>query len=176
LGESVPDSAVSALRARAQTGGGWEWQPGFGVDTNTTALAIRALLAAGEPVNAPAIRAGIAFLRQAQNADGGFPYTPAEAPEPSSPSDANSTAYVVQALYAAGQDPASRCWASRSQTPLDYLRARQLLDGSFEWQPGLGADSLATQQAIPALLGATYPTVAGRVQACTLVFAPFVSP
>ncbi len=34
LSETVPDSAVESLLAQQQDDGGWEWQPGFGADTN----------------------------------------------------------------------------------------------------------------------------------------------
>ena len=95
---------------------------------------------------------------------GGFAYA---ASTLESGADANSTAYVVQALYAAGEDPAGAAWASEDGTPISYLLSAQLEDGSFAWQPGTGANFLATAQAIPALLGQPYPFVAEPSPTCT---------
>ena len=155
LGDAVPDAAIQSVLDRAQPDGGWEWSAGWGADTNTTALAVQALRAAGLPTDDPAIQAAVAFLRTAQAADGGFVYDPASA---ESGSDVNSTAYAIQALIAAGEDPAGETWRVEGISPLDYLLNAQLADGSFEWQPGTGVNPLSTQQAATALLGATFPT------------------
>lgn len=113
----------------------------------------------------------LAFLDGAQNADGGFPY----APGPEAPSDANSTGYVVQALIAAGEDPLGARWTVSGATPIDYLLTLQLPDGSFEWQPGTGANQLATQQVIPALLGRAHPALSAPLQVCPAVYLPHVA-
>ncbi len=138
-----------------QPDGGWEWSAGWGADTNTTALAVQALRVAGLSTNDPAIQAAVEFLRTAQAADGGFVYDPASA---ESGSDVNSTAYAIQALIAAGEDPAGEAWRVEGISPRDYLLNAQLADGSFEWQPGTGVNPLSTQQAATAPLGATFPT------------------
>lgn len=166
----APESAVSYLAAQMQPDGGWEWSPGWGSDTNTTALAIQALLAAGEPVSASAVISGLAYLDALQNTNGGFPYAAGD----TAVSDANSTAYVMQALLAAGEDLASPRWVSGGKTPLDYLLGMQLADGSFEWQPDMGASLLATQQAIPALLGRAHPLARRELAACPGVYLPLV--
>lgn len=151
LGEEVTPQAVGGLRGQQLSSGGWEWAPGWGADTNATALALQALLAAGEPVTGTAVTQGLAYLKSAQNSDGGFAYAldngaPGE-------SDANSTAYVVQALLAAGEDVRSAEWQVGGQGPLDYLLGLQQVEGGFAWQAGGEPNLLATQQAIPALLG-----------------------
>jgi len=51
----VPVSDVIVLRDYQQANGGWEGAPGWGTDTNTTALAAQALIAAGEPVTSAVI-------------------------------------------------------------------------------------------------------------------------
>jgi hypothetical protein len=154
LGDDVPAAATQLVIDRQQPDGGWEWSEGWGTDTNTTALAVQALIAVGLPVDAPEIRAAVAFLRTAQGEDGGFVYDPAQA---DNGSDANSTAYAVQALWAAAEDVMGSDWSVDGATPIDYLLAAQLEDGSFEWQPGTGANALATQQAGGALLGGAFP-------------------
>ena len=154
-GQTPPPGAAAGLGGQALAGGGWEWASGWGADTNATALALQALLAAGEPVTSTVIVDALAYLKSAQNGDGGFAYA-VNGGTPGT-SDANSTAYVVQALAAAGQDVRSVAWQVGSQGPIDYLLSLQAPDGSFAWQVGQGTNLLATQQVIPALLGRAQP-------------------
>lgn len=163
VNEAIPASAINALKAQQQEDGGWEWQAGFGTDTNTTALAIQALVAAGEPVDSPTIAQALAFLAGAQQENAGFVYDPKT---PEYGTDANSTAYVIQALLAAGEDPAGESWAKNGATPFDFLLSLQLPDGSFEWQPETGANLLATAQAVPALLGSSHPIAVRELEFC----------
>jgi hypothetical protein len=153
--QTVPTSASHHLVAGAMANGGWEWSPGFGSDTNTTALAIQALVAGGECITSPNIANGLAYLKSAQNNDGGFPYDPQSIW--GTDSDTNSTAWVVQALLAVGEDPTSAEWTVNSNNPISYLLSMQLADGSFEWQTGLGSNLLSTQQAVVPLLGRSFP-------------------
>lgn len=94
----------------------------------STALAVQALLAGGEPVTATAIVSNLmAYVRAAQNPDGGLPYTPTSTTGDTS-SNANSTAFAVQAILAAGETHWARpgpsapprqsafSWASNSPT------------------------------------------------------------
>ena len=168
ISERVPSSAVATLRESILADGGWEWFPGWGADTNTTALAIQALVAMGDSITGTHIVSGLAYLASAQNEDGGFPY--AAGAEGSS--DSNSTAYVVQALVAAGQDPNGPTWTISNSSPISYLLAMQLPDGSVEWQPGTGANQLATAQVIPALLGRAYAIAPQEIEACPALWVP----
>ncbi|MCL4863122.1 MAG: hypothetical protein KJZ93_27200, partial [Caldilineaceae bacterium] len=127
--------------------------------------------AAGEPISYATVVDALAYLDSAPNEDGGFPY----APGPDAPSDANSTAYVVQALIAAGEDPLGARWTVSATTPISYLLTLQLPNGSFEWQPGAGANQLATQQVIPALLGRAHPALSAPLQACPALYLPQVA-
>jgi hypothetical protein len=106
-------------------------------------------------LDSPTIKNGLKYLRAAQNDDGGFTY----APDSSfgTDSDSNSSAYAIQAILAVGQDPQSDAWSKGGINAIDYLLGIQLPDGSLEWQPGIGANFLATSQAIPALLGKSFP-------------------
>jgi len=153
----IPPEAVAALRDMQLENGGWEASAGWGHDTNTTALAIQALVAAGESAGSEAIQDALTFLEGQQNDDGGFPYT-----KPSAwgtDSDANSTAYVVQGLVAAGEDPAGPRWTQSGGKPLEALAGFQVGSGAFEWQPGMGESVLATAQAVPAILRTSQPFV-----------------
>lgn len=172
MGETVPAEAVQYLRDLAQPNGGWEWLPGFGVDTNSTALAIQALIAAGEPLTSTLVQNGLDYLKSAQNSDGGFPYDPASIW--GTDSDSNSTAYAVQAIWAAGQDPLTGTWVISSTNPVNFLLGMQLPDGSFEWQAGYGSNGLATMQASAALLGEVLPYRAAVLETCPAVYLPAV--
>lgn len=172
ISQTIPASATQYLLAMSQPDGGWEWQPGFGSDSNTTALAVQALIAAGEPATSTAVVSGVAYLKSAQNADGGIGYIPG------SDSDTNSTAWAVQALSAAGEGPGSGgtlgAFLLSSTRAISYLIGMQLPDGSFEWQPDLGSNMLATQQAIPALLDRPYPIRPADLAFCPAIYLPSV--
>lgn len=171
LGQEVPAGATQYLKGLAQPNGGFEWGPGWGTDTNATALSVQALIATGEPVTAPLITEAMAYLRTAQNEDGGFPYAP-DSPW-GTDSDANSTAYVIETLRVAGEDLNGAAWSRGSNTPISFLLSLQLEDGSFEWQEGQGSNQLASQQAVVALLGRTFPLRTAETVWCPAVHLPF---
>jgi hypothetical protein len=151
MGSEVPARSNEYLKGLTQPDGGWEWNTGFGSDTNSTALAIQVLIQNGEPNTSSVIINGLNYLKSAQNTDGGFTYQPDS--EYGTDSDSNSTAYAVQAIIAAGGDTLEEAWTVEGNSPVDYLRRMQLENGSVEWQPDTGANFVATAQAIPALLG-----------------------
>lgn len=162
ISETVPTEATDALRAAALPEGGWEWQAGFGADTNTTSLAIQALVATGTPITATEIVSGVAWLKTAQQEDGGFSYDAVN----DYGSDANSTAYVLQGLAAAGEDATSDAWRVDGASAIDYLASLQLEDGSVQWQADGGTNALATQQFVPALLARPYPLAIAEKEVC----------
>jgi len=164
MSETVPAAAAEHLKSVQLPGGGWEWGAGWGADTNSTALAIQALVIAGEHATSTAVISGLAYLASAQNEDGGFPYDPQS--QWGTDSDANSTAYVVQALLAAEEDPLTATWTISDSNPVSYLLGMQLDNGAFEWQKGFGANQFATQQAIPALLYRLLPVKIAPVDSC----------
>lgn len=170
ISETIPVTALNTLRDSQLANGGWEWAPGWEADTNTTSLAIQALIATGDSISSTAVISGLAFLESVQNEDGGFPYDA----NPESNSDTNSTAYVVQALAAAQEDAMGARWSISGTTPIDYLLSMQLEDGSFEWQPGNGGDQFATRQAVPALLGRSFPLKVQVPDACPGIHLPAV--
>jgi len=164
LSDTVPVSAVESLRLNQQANGGWELFVGFGSDTNTTALALQALIATGEPLTSTSVVSGLTYLQGAQNDDGGFPYSP-DSPY-GTQSDVNSTSYVVQAIVAAGQDPVTGTWVISDANPIGYLLDMQLPSGSFEWQTPYGPNQSATRQAILALLYRPFPLQVETVADC----------
>jgi hypothetical protein len=151
-GEAIPNGALEPLRTAQGEDGGWAFDgstaPGA-ADSNTTALVIQALVAAGYGDD-PIVDRGLAFLSTLLAPDGGFAYGPADLLV----ADANSTALVLQALIAAGEDPTTPEWGNaplalaRFQTPSGGLRYM-----AADEEPNL----LATIQAIPAMKGLTLP-------------------
>jgi len=171
LGETMPAQSISYLKSTIQSDGGWEWNTGFGSDSNTTALAVQALIAGGEIPATTEVISGMNFLKGSQNTDGGFYYSDVWG---STESETNSTAYAVQAILAAGEDPTSGRWVISSTNPISYLLNAQLPDGSFEWMPGYGSNLLATQQAIPTLLQKFNPSKMANLPNCPVLFLPLM--
>lgn len=150
-GEPVPQNAIDLLKSQIADDGAWSLfggpTPGL-ADTNTTALAMQALVAVGEPNTA---RSALAYLQRMQNADGGFPYQ-----KPSAwgtDTDANSTAVVVQALHTLGE-PMSH-WAASGTDPVGALMALwDAASGGYYWQAAVPfANIMATAQAVQAAEG-----------------------
>lgn len=147
LGLAPVAGTAAILESKQLPDGCWEFSDGFGCDTNSTAMAVQALVAAGVASSDGSVRAAVAYFKSAQNSDGGFPYvTPSD-------SDANSTAFVLQALVAAGEDiDAGGPWDKPGgRTPMQALLAfRDAATGAFTYA---GDDNAyATYQAVPALL------------------------
>jgi hypothetical protein len=164
---AVPAEAISYLLDRQIADGTWSWNGGTDEgsgDNNTAAVAIVALTAAGVPADHAQVQKTIEFLREQQNEDGGFPYIK---PSPyGTDSDANSTAVVMWALLAAGEDPAGVDWKFQGQdghSALDRLRAFQNESGAFRWQDAMPSDEVSddnfasTVQAVVALEMKTLP-------------------
>jgi hypothetical protein len=154
-GGSVPDSAIDALRETQISDGSWAFdaKPDVGAgDTNTTAMVIQALVAAGAGDN-PMVQTALDYLKTAQVESGGFGYQPKEPLV----ADANSTGLVVQAIIAVGQDPALSDWGDAPAA----LAAFQNPSGAFRYNDDTPDDNLfATVQAIPAVAGFALPITA----------------
>jgi hypothetical protein len=150
LDEPVPEATYQHLHSSRAEDGGWEFTPGAGSDTNTTAMVVQALVAAGAPADDHAVQVALGYLRTAQNGDGGFGFLPGE------DSDPNTTALVIQAIVAAGRDVEADPWVRDGNTPLDALVSFQNpATGAMQF---FGEDSpFATYQAVPGLLLAPFP-------------------
>jgi hypothetical protein len=163
--------ASTYLASRQCGDGGWEYvrasvsepcaRPNpttySGPDTNSTALAVMAIRAAG----GHAAHDPLAFFERSQEADGSFGYIGVAGHGQAG--DADSTAEVVQALIALGALH-DRQFVRHGITPLRALVAFQYRCGAPASQRGelsaYGAPSqFATLQAVPALAGSTFPIV-----------------
>lgn len=152
-GQSVPAEAVAVLKSYQLDSGAWN--SAFGPDTDTVAIVLQALVAGGEPKTSDAIRQALSFFETQQNEDGGFPAI--KPSEWGTDTNANSTANVLMALLAVGQNPSTGTWKKAGGDPSSALLKLQTADGKIEFQPGVGSPVMATVQAIPALQGKFLP-------------------
>lgn len=90
-----------------------------------TAAALQALVAAGKR-SSKTVRRAAAFLAARQNPDGGLPLAPGQA------SNAQSTAWAIQGLRAAGRSPA-RLRRRGARSPIAYLRSLQASNGAVRY-------------------------------------------
>jgi energy-coupling factor transport system substrate-specific component len=90
-----------------------------------TAAALQALVSAGKRSSRTVGRAA-GFLAAQQNADGGLALTPGQG------SNAQSTAWAIQGLAAAGRSPA-RLHRRGARSPLEYLRSLQDAAGAVRY-------------------------------------------
>ena len=136
----VPRATIRWLLARQTRGGGWGWNGA--PDSNDTAAVVQALRAAG--VTGKPIRRALAFLLTYRNRDGGFELTRGRG------SDAQSTAWAVQAFLAARHQP--------PRGALAYLRALQRPDGSFRYSRRYVTTPVwVTAQVLPAIARKPFP-------------------
>ncbi|MEU7566153.1 prenyltransferase/squalene oxidase repeat-containing protein [Streptomyces fradiae] len=154
LGQQCADGGFPSFRADT-TG---PCPAGVPLDTNATAVALHALKGVDSHADktVKAREDALAWLKRAQNADGGWGYNPG------SPSDANSTSLVIGALAGTGEEPGQVRPAS-GKTPYDALLTFALPctakpgGGAFAYQPekdgALRANGDATAAAALAGLG-----------------------
>ena len=154
-GAPVPAVAVQFLVSAQDSDGGWDYRddPNGAADydlsdTNSTSMVLMALDAAGDHGRDPS---GLAWLAAQQDGDGGFPY------QAGAGSDPDSTALVVQAIVATGDDPVAAGWTVAGKTPLGYLEAAQDQDGGYTYPGNTGPDPFTTAEVPAALERLAFP-------------------
>jgi prenyltransferase beta subunit len=142
------------LAAAQNVDGGWGIQNGAGSSVDQTAAAVQALVAGGLSISNATVQQAIGFLRAAQRPDGGFGEYLA-----STKSNAESTAWTVQAIEAVRQEPTGDGWVRNGHDPLEYLRSLRKPDGSFAHAKGSTGRStmMTTTQCVLALSGTPFP-------------------
>lgn len=164
VGGPVPEQALTWLDDKQDSDGSWD--DGFGTPANpdTTALVIMAQLAGGRLPENTAIQSAVEFLAHTQQPEG-WAYGSGLSPS------ANSTALVIQALSALGEDwyTSAGPWSQNGRTPLQALSDFQNVSGAFQSDFGQGPfdDFYATVQAIPAMAGRPFP-LPGRLESSRL--------
>ncbi len=148
-GVSPAPRTLAWLERQQNRDGGFSFaMAGAASDVDDTGAALEAL--AGTDASSVRRRA-VAFIRRAQNHDGGFPSSPG------GESNAQSTAWAIQGLIAAGVDPAS-LHDHGSASPLAYLRSLITSNGSIDYARGVvQAPVWVTGEALMALAGKPLP-------------------
>jgi hypothetical protein len=155
----LPAAAVAELISVQDTDGSWDYQgikdAAGGGDTNSTAVAIQALIAAGKPASDASITKALAYFAAQQLSDGGFPYSDAFPPAFSDPdSDAN----VIQGLVAAGENPSGAAWTKGGHTALtNSLTFQDTANGGFAYPGNPGPDAFTTSQVPAGLVQVPFP-------------------
>jgi prenyltransferase beta subunit len=154
-GHPASDPVVRAagrwLAAQQNPDGGFGFAgKGASEDVDDTAAALQGVIDAGQGGSTAATRA-VAFLRRAQNPDGGYPQ------QKGGESNAQSTAWAAQGLAAAGQN-ASAVKRKGSRSPLAYLETLVAPDGSVRYSRTSAQTPVwVTAQALIALAGKPFP-------------------
>lgn len=149
---STVQQAAEWLSRQQDADGGFGFATrGGGSDVDDTAAVLQALLAAGAGHWHGQVQRGVAYLRRAQDLDGGFPQ------EAGGASNAQSTAWAVQALVAAHVNPAG-VTREGSRSPLAYLESLVQGNGSVRYsRTGTQTPVWVTAQALTALAGRPFP-------------------
>lgn len=152
-------AATNAVEAMQRSDGTWPaTRPGDGANVDMTGAAVQALCAAGR-CKSDAVRRAVAYLRERQQPDGGW-QAGDMADEQTGQSNAGTTPWVVQALWAVGEDPEK--WRTPGgNDPLGFLASLQRRDGSIMWRQSRDMNpTWMTAYSAPAFAGHAWPVPA----------------
>ena len=150
--ETIIVNSAAYIISNQNADGGWGWAVGQASDADSTAAPIMALIAAGYASSATEIQDALSYLETQQMPNGGF--------DSWGSTNADTDAWVINALVAAGEEPTGADWTTAGgNNTVDHLIGFQIADGSYEWQVGNpGATPMKTTAvAITALVGESYP-------------------
>ena len=144
-----------------------------------TSAALQALVAAGRR-RSGVVKRAVRFIVRNQASDGGFALVPGGG------SNAQSTAWAIQGLIAAGRDPA-KVKRNSSRDPMSYLRSLTAADGSVRYSRSSRQTPVwVTGQAVAALSRKALPlkpvprakraATATTATTATVVAAPAATP
>jgi energy-coupling factor transport system substrate-specific component len=124
---------------------------GGGEDVDDTAAALQAAVDASGQRGGAVVARAVAYLRRAQNPDGGFPQ------QLGGESNAQSTAWAVQGLDAAGAN-VNAVKRGHSRSPLAYLESLMAPNGSVYYSRTSAQSPVwVTAEALTALAGKPFP-------------------
>jgi prenyltransferase beta subunit len=143
-------SAARWLARQQEADGGFGFAAkGAGSDIDDTAAVLQALLDGG--LHGVVIARTVGYLRRAQSLDGGYPQ------QLGGLSNAQSTAWAIQALSAAGTNP-DGVKRRGSRSPVAYLESLIAPDGSVRYsRTGSQTPVWVTAQALTALARRSFP-------------------
>jgi energy-coupling factor transport system substrate-specific component len=163
--------AADWIESEANPDGGYNFAGRGGPSgIDDTGAALQALAAAGRKRSSTVKRAA-RFVVRNQASDGGFALVPGGA------SNAQSTAWAVQGLLAAGRDPA-KVKRNGSRDPMSYLRSLTAEDGEVRYsRTSRQTPVWVTSQAVQALSRKTLPLkVVPRARRAVAAAAPAATP
>lgn len=148
--DAIVKDAARWLAHQQNPDGGFGYAArGTASDIDDTGAALQGVVAASVP-DGPVVSQAVAFLERAQDSDGGYPQ------ERGGESNAQSTAWAIQGLLAAGRDPRAVTRAGRS--PLGYLETLIAPDGSVRYSSTSTQTPVwVTAEALAALAGKPFP-------------------
>jgi energy-coupling factor transport system substrate-specific component len=148
---TVVQGAARWLARQQNTDGGFGFATrGGGSDVDDTAAVVQAI-ADAHTSRGKALARASAFLIGAQSRDGGYPQ------QPGGESNAQSTAWAIQGLTAAGRHAAG-VTREGSRSPLGYLQSLLAPDGSVRYsRTGAQTPVWVTAQALTALAQMPFP-------------------
>ena len=166
----VLSAAAAWLVRQQEPDGGFGFASRGGAsDVDDTGAVLQALAGAGRR-DGPAVAHAVGYLTRSQNLDGGYPQ------QPGGSSNAQSTAFAVQGLIAAGRD-VERVRRAGSRSPLGYLESLVEPDGSVRYsRTGSQTPVWVTAQAMTALAGKPLPIAPVRAVAALVAAAAPVTP
>lgn len=150
-GFSAIHQAAGWIERQQNSDGGFAFgYRGSSSDVDDTGAALQALADAGAH-NKHILAAAAGYLVRSQGPDGGFPQ------QYGGPSNAQSTAWAIQGLIAAGYNPGA-VRRRGSRTPIGFLESLRGSDGSIRYsRTGAQTPVWVTAQALIALAGRTFP-------------------
>ena len=148
-GASPRRATITWLARQQDADGGFNFATAPGAsDVDDTGAALEALAGTG---HAATVSRAVAFIRAQQNRDGGFPS------EIGGFSNAQSTAFAVQGLIAAGVRPGS-VHRRGGRSPIAYLNSLIAPDGHVRYASGSSVTPVwVTAEAVMALAGKPLP-------------------
>ena len=155
VGIAPPAISMAWLVRQEDADGGFNFGTRGGIsDVDDTGAVLEALARTAGSAAARARSRAVGYIRGQQDRDGGFPSMPG------SGSNAQSTAFAVQGLIAAGVDP-NTLHRHGAPSPLAYLRSLIAGDGRVEYSRGTSeTPTWVTGEALMALEGKALPIAA----------------